>query len=106
MTKLFTCLKGHEWEIAIRKPAYASGNCIVCPVCGGRSEDPPVEIAEKVPPKPDPMVMEEDLARPAAGKGGGRPVLMLFLGFLAGAVIAAGIGFLAGTGVRAEPNPL
>src|SRR6266849_7222697 len=106
MTKLFTCLKGHEWEIAVRRPAYASDNWIVCPVCGGRSEDPPVEVPEKVPPKPDPMVMEEELPRPAAAKGGGRPVLMLFLGFLAGAVIAGGIGFLAVTGVRGDLDRL
>jgi hypothetical protein len=106
MTKLFTCLKGHEWEIAVRRPAYASDNWVVCPVCGGRPEDPPVELPDKVPPKPDPVIAEEEERPRPPAKGGGRSALLLFLGFLGGAILAGVAGFLAVRGVQAETNRL
>ncbi|HEY1858805.1 MAG TPA: hypothetical protein VGG61_00510, partial [Gemmataceae bacterium] len=92
-TKLFTCLKGHEWELALRRPSHSSDNWIVCPVCGGRPEDPPVELPDKVPPKQE---LEEPLPPPDAPRerpGVGRYLLMLILGGVLGAAAGGGIAY-------------
>src|SRR5215471_2239893 len=92
-TKLFTCLKGHEWELALRKPSHASDNWIVCPVCGGRPEDPPMEIPDKTLPK---QVIEEaplPEAPRAERPGSGRAMLMFVLGGILGVALGGGIGY-------------
>src|SRR5262249_10074199 len=91
MTKLFTCLKGHEWELKLRRPSHASDNWVACPVWGGRRDDPPVDLAEP-PPPPEPV--PEPTRRSEEGSKGGLAALPLFIGLVVGLAVAGGVGYL------------
>src|SRR5207245_6537001 len=92
--KLYSCLEDDEWHLALRRAWHASDTGVVCPVCGGRPEDEPIVLPDRVPPpRMEPIEPPPEPAEVKSG-GGGRSVLMFALGGVLGLVVAGVVGYL------------